>query len=78
MVVGDRVLARKAWSYQQPTTAFAAIAGYVAFYPHPPLQCYVDGERVQAQPGEFYGGWMTSWISGGARGVKGGPGTALW
>lgn len=78
MVRDTTVLARKAWSYEMPTNAFAPIAGFVAFYPHPPLECFVDGERVQPQPGDFYGGWMTSWITGGERGVKGGPGTTGW
>lgn len=64
VVVGDTVLSRKAWSYEQPTSAFAPIAGYLAFYPHPPLECFVDGEQVQPQPGSFYGGWVTSWITG--------------
>jgi hypothetical protein len=37
--------------------------------------CYVDGERVQAQPGDFYGGWITSAIVGT---FKGGPGSMGW
>jgi hypothetical protein len=35
----------------------------------------VDGERVGAQPGDFYGGWITSAVTGP---FKGGPGTAGW
>ena len=31
--------------------------------------------QVQPQPGDFYGGWMTSDIEGP---VKGGPGTWGW
>ena len=38
----------------------------------------VDGEAVLRQEGDFYGGWITSWISGGDRGFKGGPGTWGW
>jgi hypothetical protein len=26
--------------------------------------CYVAGERVRAQPGDFYGGWITAEIVG--------------
>jgi hypothetical protein len=37
--------------------------------------CYVDGERVQAQPGDCYGGWITGEIVGLYRGK---PGTAGW
>ena len=35
----------------------------------------VDGEQVQAQPGDFYGGWITSRVSGP---FKGAPGTLGW
>jgi hypothetical protein len=37
--------------------------------------CYVDDERVQPQPGSFYGGWITKNIVGP---FKGGPGTKGW
>jgi hypothetical protein len=37
--------------------------------------CYVDGERVQAQDGDFYGGWITGGIVGP---FKGRPGTVGW
>ena len=40
-----------------------------------PWDCYVDGELVKPQPGDFYGGWVTSEIVGK---VKGGPGTWGW
>jgi hypothetical protein len=35
----------------------------------------VDGEPVEAQPGDFYGGWITSAVRGP---FKGGPGTTGW
>ena len=56
-----------AWFYPDPTPGYEAIRGHVA--------CYVDGERVQAQPGDFHGGWITSDIVGP---FKGGLGTAGW
>jgi hypothetical protein len=31
--------------------------------------CYADGELVQAQPGNFYGGWITSDVVGPFKGV---------
>jgi uncharacterized protein (DUF427 family) len=62
------------WSYPTPTQAFEAICDYVCFYPSA-LACYVDGERVQAQPGLFYGGWVTQEIVGP---FKGEPGTQHW
>jgi hypothetical protein len=53
----------------------SVIAGFVSFYAGRVDACYVDGERVQAQAGSYYGGWITSGIEGP---FKGGPGTAGW
>ena len=64
-----------AWFYPNTAPGFEAIHGYVAFYPGKMDACYVDGERVEAQPGDFYGGWITDDIVGP---FKGGPGTAGW
>ena len=75
IVVGDRVVAQAAWTYQHPSPAFTAIADYIAIYPGKMDECYVDGERVQAQPGDFYGGWITKDIVGP---FKGDPGTWGW
>ena len=75
VVVGDRRAHRVAWFYADPTPAFDPIRDYVAFYPGPMDGCFVDGERVQAQPGDFYGGWITSDLVGP---FKGGPGTRGW
>ena len=63
-----------AWSYEDPSDRFAAIDGHISFYPGR-VECFVDGERVRPQPGEFYGGWVTSKIAGP---FKGGPGTGHW
>jgi len=64
----------RVWSYENPTKDFKPIKGYLSFYASP-WDCYVDDEKVEAQPGDFYGGWMTSEIEGK---VKGGPGTWGW
>jgi hypothetical protein len=37
--------------------------------------CYVNDELVVPQPGDFYGGWITSDIVGP---FKGEPGTRWW
>ena len=63
-----------AWYYPRPRPPFDRIRNYVAFYPGR-IACFVDGERVQAQPGRFYGGWVTSDVVGP---FKGEPGTAHW
>lgn len=73
-VDGKRV-AQAAWFYPHPTPAFQPIAGYIAFYPGKMDACLVDGERVQAQAGDFYGGWITADIVGP---FKGDPGTRGW
>jgi len=70
---GDR--AAVAWSYPSPNPGFEAIAGHYAFYPGRVDRATVDGERVEAQPGDLYGGWITSAVTGP---FKGGPGTTGW
>ncbi|KAG8984204.1 hypothetical protein FRB93_006692 [Tulasnella sp. JGI-2019a] len=65
------------WTYKNPSDGFKITKDHLAFYASP-WQCFVDGELVQAQPGNFYGGWMTSDIDGGKKGVKGAAGTEGW
>jgi len=66
----------KIWSYESPTPPFKDITGHLSFYAGGvPWECFVDGEKVEAQPGDFYGGWKTSDIGGT---LKGGPGTWGW
>ena len=66
---------RAAWTYRDPAPGFEAIRDAVAFYPALMDECTVDGERVEAQPGDFYGGWITSEVVGP---FKGAPGTSGW
>lgn len=75
---GSKVVNAGAWSYEDPTASFAPIKGHVALYASNVDKCTVNGEAVTPQPGDFYGGWATSWISGGERGFKGPPGTMFW
>jgi len=75
IIVGDRIAPRAAWAYMAPLQAYAAITGYIAFYPSRVDSCFVGTERVVAQQGDFYGGWITSTIRGP---FKGGPGSASW
>lgn len=62
--VGERLLKGAIWSYPTPTAPFAALAGWLAFYPAAMDGCWLDGEPVQPQPGGFYGGWITSRVQG--------------
>jgi uncharacterized protein (DUF427 family) len=73
--VGDRRAENAAWAYLDPNPGFEAIRGYVTFYAHLMDACYVHGEKVRAQEGEFYGGWITEGIVGP---FKGGPGSMGW
>lgn len=75
VAVADRRAENVAWYYPTLTPAFASIKDYVAFYVAPMDACYVDGERVQPQPGGFYGGWITSDVVGP---FKGTPGSWGW
>jgi uncharacterized protein (DUF427 family) len=71
LAVNDKRVDDVAWYYPEPTPAFATIANCVAFYPAPMDACYVDGEKVEPQPGNFYGGWITSDIVGPFKGALG-------
>lgn len=75
VVAGPTRVARAGWFYENPTPAYADIAGAVAFYPSRVDECRVAGELVQPQEGDFYGGWITAGITGP---FKGAPGTMGW
>ena len=63
-----------AWSYEAPFPEFSEVRGYLSFYPSK-VDCFVDAERVRAQLGGFYGGWVTDEIVGP---FKGQAGTGSW
>ena len=69
------VIADVGWAYAQPTRGFESIQHYLAFYPSRVEACFVGDEQVQAQAGDFYGGWITKDIVGP---FKGEPGTWGW
>ncbi len=73
LVAGARRLPRVAWTYPQPLAGAEALALCIAFYAHE-LECSVDGAKVQAQPGDFYGGWITPDLSGPFKGEGGSKG----
>ncbi len=75
VLVGGETLREAAWSYPDPNPAFRSLRDHVAFYAWPFDGCFVDGERVTPQPGNFYGGWITSDVVGP---FKGAPGTKFW
>jgi uncharacterized protein (DUF427 family) len=69
----DRVGA--GWTYVNPTPGYEELRGAVAVYPGRMDRCTVDGELVRPQEGGFYGGWITSDVTGP---FKGAPGTRGW
>ena len=73
--LNGKVIKEIGWYYPNPSKAFAPIENYIAFYASKLDQCFVNDELVQAQPGDFYGGWITSNIKGP---FKGGAGTWGW
>ena len=75
IAVAGRTAENAAWFYPAPAPGYETIADHVAFYPARVDACYVDGERVRAQEGDFYGGWITRDVIGP---FKGGPGTQGW
>jgi hypothetical protein len=66
---------RAAWFYPDPASPFEDLRDHVAFYPSKMDACWMDGEKVEAQPGDFYEGWITPEIVGP---FKGAPGTRGW
>jgi uncharacterized protein (DUF427 family) len=75
ILTDERSEERAAWYYPDPVPAYRELKDHVAFYPSKMDACWVDGEKVEAQPGDFYGGWITAEIVGP---FKGGPGTWGW
>lgn len=71
VVSGDVVARRAAWTYPDPSPGFEDIAGYIAFYPSLMDACTLDGVRVKAQVGDFYGGWITPDVVGPFKGAEG-------
>ena len=75
LVVDGRRAPQAAWSYESPAPGFEQLRGAVAFYPGRVDRALVDDEQVRAQPGQFYGGWITDEVVGP---FKGEPGTWGW
>lgn len=72
---GGRRVERAAWAYPDPNPRFAGIADWVAVYPSAMDACFLGDVQVEAQEGDFYGGWITPEIIGP---FKGGRGTWGW
>ena len=74
-VVGERRVRAVAWSYPDPVPRYEALRDHLAFFPGRVDAAWLDDERVEAQAGDFYGGWITADLEGP---FKGAPGTLSW
>jgi uncharacterized protein (DUF427 family) len=72
---GSRIALAAAWSYASPSNPYALLRDHLSFYANRVDACFVGEERVQPQEGDFYGGWITSNLTGP---FKGAPGTRGW
>jgi uncharacterized protein (DUF427 family) len=71
----DRIIENVAWSYPDPSPGYEVIRDHLGFYAGRVDEAWVGDERATAQPGNFYGGWVTSRIVGP---IKGEPGSFGW
>ena len=67
----DRCEHGAAWTYLTPVPRYEALRDHVSVYPDRMDACYLDDERVTAQEGGFYGGWITADIRGPFKGPVG-------
>jgi uncharacterized protein (DUF427 family) len=74
VVVRGRHVADAGWTYPEPSHGYEALRDHVAFYPGR-VDAWLDDERVDAQAGDFYGGWITADLVGP---FKGPAGTRAW
>ena len=74
-VIDSRRVRAVAWTYPDPSPGYEALRDHVAFYPGRVDAAWLGDERVQAQDGDFYGGWITGDLGGP---FKGPAGTLGW
>ena len=74
-VVAGRRTQSVGWTYPNPSTGYAALRNHISFYPGRVDGAWLDDELVEAQPSDFYGGWITADLVGP---FKGPAGTLTW
>ena len=74
-VVGGRRVESVAWTFGDPAPGYETLRNHVAFYPGRVDEAWLGDERVTAQVGDFYGGWISADLVGP---FKGAPGTLGW
>ena len=74
-LIDNRRFQAVAWTYPRPSPGYDVLTDHVAFYPGRVDAAWLNDERVLAQTGDFYGGWITADLVGP---FKGAPDTAHW
>jgi uncharacterized protein (DUF427 family) len=74
-LLGNRRYESVGWTYPEPSPGYEALKDHFAFYPGRIDAGWLDDERVLAQEGDFYGGWISTGLVGP---FKGAPGTLRW
>ena len=64
-----------AWTFDDPAPGYEMLRDHVAFYPGRVDDAWLGDERITAQAGDFYGGWISADLVGP---FKGAPGTLGW
>jgi uncharacterized protein (DUF427 family) len=75
IVLDGRRSRNAAWCYPAPVARYAALKDHLSFYAGSVDEAWVGDIRVQPQPGDFYGGWVTPNLIGR---IKGAAGTLHW
>jgi uncharacterized protein (DUF427 family) len=71
VLIGNQRYEAVAWTYAEPSLAYEALKDHFAFYPGRIDAAWLDDERVLAQEGDFYGGWISSELIGPFKGARG-------
>jgi uncharacterized protein (DUF427 family) len=71
VVGGERRITAAAWTYREPVERYAALRDHIAFFPGRVDGAWLGDERIVAQEGDFYGGWITSDLVGPFKGAAG-------
>jgi uncharacterized protein (DUF427 family) len=74
-VIGSCRTRSVGWTYPNPSAGYEVLRDHIAFYPGRVDGAWLDDERVEAQPSDFYGGWITADLVGP---FKGPVGTLHW
>lgn len=72
--LGKHIFRDVAWYYRNPYEEYHLLQGLVSIYPSK-FDIFIDDDKVEAQAGDYYGGWITSAIKGP---FKGNFGTGSW